>query len=99
MSVGRVRLALAIKSVARKKWEMKIELTEAQGKELVSYLVALSDRLTKDHQAEHSGVAQFLLLSAVQGVDRLYQEIREQVEAQTTEPEPVDNIYAVEVEG
>jgi hypothetical protein len=67
---------------------MNIELTEEQGKELVSYLVALSDRLTKDHQQEHSGVAQFLLLSAVQGVDRLYQEIREQVEAQTTtEPE------------
>ena len=85
--MGRVRIALAIKSVARKKWEMKIELTEAQGKELVSYLVALSDRLTKDHQAEHSGVAQFLLLSAVQGVDRLYQDIREQVEAQTEEVE------------
>jgi hypothetical protein len=99
MSVGRVRLALAIKSVARKKWEMKIELTEAQGKELVSYLVALSDRLTKDHQAEHSGVSQFLILSAIRGVDSLYQDIREQVEAQTTEPEPVDNIYAVEVEG
>lgn len=67
---------------------MKIELSQEQGKELVSYLSALSDRLTKDHEAEYSGVAQVLLLSAIQGVDRLYQEIREQVEAQTQPAEP-----------
>ena len=67
---------------------MNIELSQEQGKELVSYLVALSDRLTKDHEAEHSGVAKFMLLSAIRGVDNLYQEIREQVEAQTQPAEP-----------
>jgi hypothetical protein len=72
--------------VARKKREMKIELNEQQANELVIYLASLSDRLTAQHQQEHSGVAQFLLLSTIQGVDRLYQDIREQVEAQA-EPE------------
>lgn len=61
---------------------MKIELTAEQGTELVTYLASLSDRLTAQHQQEHSGVAQFLLLSTIQGVDRLYQDIREQVTAQ-----------------
>jgi hypothetical protein len=59
---------------------MKIELTEAQARELVTYLKGLSDRLTKDYEAEHSGVAKVMILSASQGVDRLAVEISEQVE-------------------
>ena len=65
---------------------MNIELTEAQAKELIAHLSGYSDVLTKRHAEEHSGVSQFLLMSAIQGVDRLYQEIKEQVEAQA-EPE------------
>lgn len=74
---------------------MKIELTEAQANELVTYLVALSDRLTAQHQQEHSGIAQMLLLGSIQSVDRLYQDIREQVEAQTEELPPVPPVESL----
>ena len=82
--------------VARKKWEMKIELTEQQANELVTYLASLSDRLVAQHKESFSGVEQFLLLSTIQGVDRLWVEIREQVEAQTpkVELEPVYQMTA-----
>ncbi len=64
-----------------------ITLDDQQAKELINHLATLSDLLTARHKEEHSGVAQFLLLSAVQEVDRLWVEIREQVE-QTTASEP-----------
>ena len=66
---------------------MKIELTEQQANEVVAYLQALSDRLTKQHGETHSGIDQFLIMSAIQGVDRLAVDIREQVEAQTEKVE------------
>ena len=65
-----------------------INLDDQQAQDLIVYLASLSDRLTAQHQEEHSGVAQFLLLSTIQGVDRLYQEIRSQVEPESEHPVP-----------
>ncbi len=65
-----------------------INLTDEQAQDLVVYLASLSDRITAQHKESHSGVEQFLLLSTIQGVDRLYQEIRSQVEPQSEYPVP-----------
>ena len=62
---------------------MNIELTAEQANEVIVSLQALSDRLVKDHEAEYSGVAKFLILSSIQMVDRLVVDIRDQVEAQS----------------
>lgn len=59
-----------------------INLTDQQAQDLVIYLASLSDRLTAQHKESHSGVEQFLLLSTIQGVDSVYQEIRSQVETE-----------------
>lgn len=61
---------------------MNIELSSNEATYLVSCLSGLSDRLTKEHEASFSGVEQLLIMSAIQEVDRLYQSIKEQVEAQ-----------------
>lgn len=66
---------------------MKIELTAQQANETIMFLKTMSDRLTKQHSEEHSGIAQMLLLGSIQSVDRLVVEISEQVEAQTEKVE------------
>lgn len=70
----------------RKTQMINIKLTEAQATELVAHLEGLSDTLAHQHEQEHSGVAKFMLLSIIQGVDRLAVDINEQVEAQTEKP-------------
>jgi hypothetical protein len=58
---------------------IRINLTEAEAEVLVSSMESLSDRLTKQHADSHSGTEQFVLISAIQEVDRLVQNIKEQV--------------------
>lgn len=66
--------------------QMEIKLTNEQADKTISYLQALSDRLTKEHEESYSGVDKLVLFSAIVNVDRLVVEIREQLEAQTIRP-------------
>lgn len=70
----------------------EITLNQREAKVLVSYLEAFSDRLTKEHAEEYSGVAQVLLISAIQDIDLLAVNLKEQLEKVTaSEPtyEPI----------
>jgi hypothetical protein len=58
---------------------IRINLTEAEAQVLISSMESLSDRLTKQHSESYSGTEQFVLISAIQEVDRLVQNIKEQV--------------------
>ena len=64
-----------------------ITLNEREAKLVVTYLQSLSDRLTAQHRESHSGTEQLLLISAIQDIDLLAVNIREQVE-QVTASEP-----------
>ena len=57
---------------------IRINLTEAETEMLISSMESLSDRLTKQHAESYSGTEQFVLISAIQEVDRLVQNIKEQ---------------------
>ena len=70
----------------------EITLSQREAKVLVSYLESFSDRLTKEHAEEHSGVAQVLLISAIQDIDLQAVNLKEQLEKVTaSEPtyEPI----------
>lgn len=66
--------------------QMNINLSTEDATLLVSCLQGLSDRITKEHEESFSGVDKLLLISAIQKVDRLAVEIREQLEAETIRP-------------
>ena len=65
-----------------------ITLSQHDTKVLVRYLDAFSDKLTAEHQASHSGVDQLLLISAIQDIDLLAVNLKEQL-AKVTASEPV----------
>jgi hypothetical protein len=65
---------------------MNINLSTEDTALLVSCLQGLSDRITKEHEESFSGVDRLMLISAIQKVDRLAVEIREQLEAETIRP-------------
>ena len=67
---------------------INITLADSDAKSVVSALESLSDRLTKQHADSHSGTEQFVLISAIQEVDRLAVNIREQIEYLTVSHTP-----------
>ena len=74
-----------------------ITLNEREAKVLVSYLQSFSDRLTVQHKESYSGTEQLLLISAIQDIDLLAVNIREQLEKVTaSEPayEPIPMVEA-----
>lgn len=70
----------------------EITLTQAEAEQVVSYLQSLSDILTQRHQDSHSGVEQFVLISAIQEVDLLAVDIRGQLPI--VEPMPMIMVEA-----
>ena len=72
----------------------EVTLSQREAKVLVSYLEHFSDRLAKEHAEEHSGVGQLLLITAIQDIDLLAVNLKEQLE-QVVESEPA---YAIQVE-
>jgi hypothetical protein len=64
-----------------------IELDDFESARLVSYLQALSDILTAQHEEQHSGIDRMLTMSMIQEVDRLAVDIRDQL----GHPDPDEN--------
>lgn len=57
---------------------IRINLTIEETQTLIDSMKSLSDRLTKQHEESYSGTEKFVLISAIQEVDRLVVNLEQQ---------------------